>query len=362
MDHMKILKRAWGILWSYRVLWIFGVLLALTSGGAGGNGGIGNYRFNDGNNPGSIFPRQEWRGVERFFGHLFSADMVGTWVTIGIAVLCLILLLAVLGRILYYVSHVALIRMVDEHERSGEKVGFRQGWRLGWSRAAWRLFLIDLLLYLPLIVIMFGMIGCGLLFLFSSGVLEGNDPRPAGIVGLIGMVFVVIMLALVVSVGVSLVQSIIRRYAVLENAGVMDSLRGGLGLIRRRFVDVFLMWLFLVGLTIAYTIVLIPVILILLLVAGLLGGGLGLAGYFGVQAIAGQGPAIVTALLLGLPALLLILIVPATFIEALRQVFGSTVWTLAYRELAQAPVLEALAPAPANLPSADLPEPGAQVF
>jgi len=34
--------------------------------------------------------------------------------------------------------------MVDGHETMGEKVGFRQGWRLGWSRSAWRLFLIDL--------------------------------------------------------------------------------------------------------------------------------------------------------------------------------------------------------------------------
>ncbi len=29
----KILKRAWHILWNYRVLWIFGILLAITAGG-----------------------------------------------------------------------------------------------------------------------------------------------------------------------------------------------------------------------------------------------------------------------------------------------------------------------------------------
>ena len=31
----KILKRSWHILWNYRVLWIFGILLALTTGGSG---------------------------------------------------------------------------------------------------------------------------------------------------------------------------------------------------------------------------------------------------------------------------------------------------------------------------------------
>ncbi len=29
----KILKRAWHILWNYKILWIFGILLAITAGG-----------------------------------------------------------------------------------------------------------------------------------------------------------------------------------------------------------------------------------------------------------------------------------------------------------------------------------------
>ena len=33
MDHVKVLKRAWEILWRYRVLWVFGIILALTAGG-----------------------------------------------------------------------------------------------------------------------------------------------------------------------------------------------------------------------------------------------------------------------------------------------------------------------------------------
>lgn len=38
----QILKRAWEILWNYKVLWIFGFLLALT--GAGSRGGSGGRR------------------------------------------------------------------------------------------------------------------------------------------------------------------------------------------------------------------------------------------------------------------------------------------------------------------------------
>ena len=36
IDFGKILKRAWHILWNYRILWIFGILLAITTGGGGG--------------------------------------------------------------------------------------------------------------------------------------------------------------------------------------------------------------------------------------------------------------------------------------------------------------------------------------
>jgi len=44
IDIGKILKRSWAVLWSYRVLWIFGILLALTAGSSF-NGGNSGYQF-----------------------------------------------------------------------------------------------------------------------------------------------------------------------------------------------------------------------------------------------------------------------------------------------------------------------------
>ena len=37
MKHSLILKRAWKILWDYKALWIFGVILAVTTTSLGGN-------------------------------------------------------------------------------------------------------------------------------------------------------------------------------------------------------------------------------------------------------------------------------------------------------------------------------------
>lgn len=348
MDHMKILKRAWNILWSYRALWIFGIFLALTGGGGGGNGGGGggNYNFEGSREYQGVVPWDEINNLPGLLRTLFSSETISTWIGLFTTLLCVLLLIGVLGRILHYVSQVALIRMVDEHERSGAKPGFRAGWRLGWSRSAWRLFLIDLLLYLPVIVVTLVIIALGLLAFFNSGVLESRDPDVASIFGLTAMICCMGLFVFVVSIAISLVQPIIRRYATLENAGVIDSLRGGWALIRRRLSDVVVMWLILVGLTIVYAIVLIPVILMLLAAATLLGGGLGLAAYLAAQAAFSEEVAVLIAILAGMPVFLLILVAPSVFVEGLRQVYGSTVWTLTYRELTAAPMLDALAPAP----------------
>ena len=51
MDHMRVLKRSWEIVWRYRALWIFGIILALTTGGSpllrgNGDGGQARYEVN----------------------------------------------------------------------------------------------------------------------------------------------------------------------------------------------------------------------------------------------------------------------------------------------------------------------------
>jgi hypothetical protein len=48
MNHINILKRAFNITVNYRALWIFGMLLALTTGS--GNGGNGNMSSSSGDN------------------------------------------------------------------------------------------------------------------------------------------------------------------------------------------------------------------------------------------------------------------------------------------------------------------------
>ncbi len=345
MDHMNILKRSWAILWSYKALWIFGIIIALLtispSGGGGGGGGgggsgtpsAGSYNFpNNGELQGAL------QGINHFFQTATSEQAIRVVYPIIIALVCLALLVFVALRVAYYVSDVALIRMVDGYENTGEKLRFRQGWRLGWSRAAWRLFWIDLVIFVPLVVIFVALFSCAALPVLL-GTIGQREPGLPAVVASVGMAFLFIFLAIVVGLLVSFVLEVIRRVAALENRGVFDSIRRGWWLVRHNFSSVGLMWLILLGIRIGFTILMIPVFFLLLAVAGLIGGGIGVGLYFLVHLTGNTLASWITAGIVGGGLFLLLIGAPLIFLGGLRETYFSTVWTLTYREL---PVKEAL--------------------
>lgn len=331
MDHARVLKRAWEILWRYRVLWIFGVIVALTA--AGGAGGGGNYGTWSGDGEGPGVPT-------------IPPEVVGTLVAIGVALLCLVVILTIVRLIAQYVSQTALIRMVDDYEETGEKRGVRQGFRLGWSRTALRLFVIDLLTRLPSILVVF------LLLLLGLGVVAWMfltpDSAPVlnviGAVAGIGLGFLLILVAIVVSLVVSLFRQFFFRVCALEGLGVIESLRQGYYFVRQHLKDAVLMWLIVIGLEIAWMIVMIPVVLVLLVVAALVAGLPALL-VGGLAAFALEGPAPwILAAVIGLPIFILVMAAPLTFLGGLAEVFKSSVWTLTYRELRALEGLDTAAP------------------
>jgi hypothetical protein len=348
MNHDQILKRSWNIFWNYKVLWVFGFLLALTSTGGVNGGGGNNSGFR---RPAETFPfrledlspemRRALSGIE----HWFTPEMLATWIGLGIALICLALLAGIIFAIIKYVSLVAQMRMVDDHETTGEKVGFRQGWRLGWSRYAWRVFLIDLAIGIPLTIILVGMFGCALLPVILGAMGDG-EPGFGWVMTTIGLVFILLFVILVISLALGLVINLIRRSCVLGGEGVINSIKAGLKLFRSNFKDASVMWLILAGIHIAYSIVMIPVFLLLLVLGLLVGGGAGAATYFGLQALTSQVAAIAAAIILGLFLFFTTLGLPLNFLEGLRLTYFSTAWTLTYRELARAKPLEALAVSP----------------
>lgn len=324
MDHIRILRRALEITRAYRALWLFGFILALTTSRGGGNNS--GYQFG-GDDFGRDFPTPN--GFPDFN---FPPEVSNTIIAAVIGVVCFILLLSVVLTALRYVSLTALVRMVNGYEETGEKLSVRQGWRLGWGRAAWRAFLVDLLFglggFIAFIVL--------LALAASPALLWLTQNETAGTIGTVIAValgVVVIFAFVVIAIALSVLGEFFHRAIILENLGVFDGIRRGWEVARRRLGDSAIMGLILFGLSLASVIVFIPIVLLLLVVA-LITGGLPalLAGAITNIFVHGNTPQVV-ALIVGIPVFLLTLIIPLSFVSGLIETYFSSVWTLTYREI-----------------------------
>jgi len=366
IDIGRILKRAWHILWNYKILWVFGVLIAITAGsqgggGNGGNGGSGSgFQFNSGSLPPGTNPdiaRFLENATNWFQTHidpifLHPEGYITLFIWIGAGLLLLILVSAVVTALIRYPSETAVLRMVDEYEKSSVKLGFRQGWRKGWSRAAFRLWLIDLLvLGLPTLAFLLIMSGLGAATYFSA-VSSNRTTGAMGLVAAIGSMLVVVFAFIVLMIFVGLLRQFFMRMVALDNLDVGQSIRMGWEMFKRNWQGAVLMWLVILGLGIAYflvslvlVILLIPVFLILL-VPGLIVAAIPALVTFGLVHLFLSGPLTwIIAILVGLPFLFLVAGSPLLLIGGWVQIYSSSVWTLTYREMK---ALENLTPAQAQ--------------
>jgi hypothetical protein len=333
---MQILKRAWKILWSYRILWVFGIILALTSPSGSANLNFSRPSVRNTDRNFNFTPPDEVRRELEKLGQLFSqgipAETQQLLIRIAVLLGVVVLLLMILFAIGYYVSQTALIRMVDRYEKDEQKLTWKQGLRLGWSREAWRLFLIDLVIFLPIGVVFILLFTCAALPVLVS-VMAGKEPTVAGIIATVGLAFLIIFIAIIVKFVLSLILEIIKRVCVLREYGVRASIRQGWAMVRSHIKDIFLMWLILLGIKIGFVVAVIPVVLLLFGVGLLVGGGLGLVLYLIVQAAASVTAGWVSAAIVGGTLFILILALPLLFLGGLRDTYISSAWTLAYGEI-----------------------------
>jgi len=373
MDPIRILKRAWHILWSYRALWIFGVVLALTTAGgfSGTNGGSSSYNnnnnnFNNPQNGINFKPSDLPQVLQQVFQSLVQASGIEArvWIFIAIVLLVIILLASIISAFAHYISLTAVIRMVNGYEETGEKAGFRLGFRYGWSRTSWRLFLINLLISLPSIILVFFMLllGIGIYLAIASGTLLLAVPAS---IGLIGLVFLVIFVLIIYSVLMNLLSQFFWRFSAVEQLGVFASIRQGFNLVKRNWKQVGLMWLIMIGIQIAYGIAMIVVFIVtlpVLVITGLVGLVIaaiptliiaGLTSLF-VNWIA----ALIMGAIVGLPIFFLVAFSYLIFINGLKEVYFSSVWTLTYREVKALENLAPTAPAAPSVPPEEIPAAG----
>ena len=214
MNHINILKRAFNITVNYRALWIFGMLLALTTGTRSFNGGGGTSSST--NTSPKFNPQNPFNGFPQFS---ITPAVTNMLIGIAIALACLVLVWIVVATFARYISETALIRMVDGHEKDGEKLTIRQGFRLGWSHMAWKMFLMDVLVGLGFLVAFVVLLAVATLPLLVW--LTQNSPlHVLGTVVSVGLILLLVFAAIVAGLGISLIVLFARRALALEDLGV----------------------------------------------------------------------------------------------------------------------------------------------
>jgi len=362
MDPIKILKRAWHILWSYRTLWVFGLILAMAAGSSSGNSG-NNSRYETNKHETFTYNsvQDAIRGLQSEVHKLFEQGIPDTNITgrelttfvwvIGAFILVMVLF-GIVMAVARYVSETAVIHMVDEYETSGTKMTVTQGFRIGWSKTAWRLFLINFIVNLPAIALMLVLLIAGISVYFAW--VNGNaDFAAFSTVATIVLAFITIFVVIVLSIILHLLRNFFWRASVLEGLGVRESFSRGFAMVRENWKDVGLMWLVMIGLGIVWAVasvilvvVTIPLVIVTVVIAILVAAlpFLLFAGIFSTF-LGGVLPWIAGALFVA-PLFFTIAFSPWLLLGSWQQVYTSTVWTLTYREIKALPAVAAVEEVP----------------
>jgi hypothetical protein len=321
MDHLDILKRAFNITWRYRSLWLFGFFLALCGGGGGGGG---NFNFPGGGGSNDFGNFEDIPGLP-------SIDQ-NTIIAVIIGLVCLVIFLVIISVLVQVIARAALIGMVRQIIET-KAVTIADGWHLGWSRGAWRVFLLGLAIGVPVAIISFVLILVALspLLLLITG---ETALIVVGVVLTVLAVLFVILVLIIIGAIISPIQELAWRRSVLDDQGVIDALVSTFHLIRHNLKDVLIVWLLMFGLGLAWVFVALIVVLPVALIGAILVGGIP-AGLVYIVSNSLMGAAIA-----GIPLALFVLIMVTSAGGGLYLIFQSTVWTLAYLDLQDSQVIK----------------------
>jgi len=359
------ISRAWNTIWQYKVLWIFGLLLAFTGGsvlgnGGGGGGGGSNYNFNkdqmghmggrewSASAPAWAQQFEQW--FEQDLSPLFMPDrLVTTIIWMVVIIFAVSLVIGLLLALVRYPAETSVIRLVDVYETDGTKKKFKEGWRMGWNVRAFRIWVIDLIVGTPAFVIVAGLsaaVAVMVVRMTKTGEL-GQIPGMVGLIVLAGFLLLVLAIAMIF---VGLWRQFIVRAIAIEGAGIGEGFKRGWEMLAHNFKNAFLTWLVMLGMNIAagialviVTLVLIPVFAVMLIPGALVSAIPGAIAY-GISSLFAAGPLVwlITGFVV-MTFLFTVAFSPLSLVTGIYTVFSSSIWTQTYREMkssgSQPPVL-----------------------
>ena len=352
MNTVKIFQNSWSLMLRYKALWIFGVILALTTISFGSAIWLRDTE----NRPERTLVNWEISAMDQaWIKENFGLDLPLSYtlevkdlqvrlddlsistmessrlLNIVITMMAVLLTLFVITLVLRYIAETALIIMVNDQQKSNQVHSLREGWSLGFSFAALKLFLIDLVVYALLLML------TPLLFLpaLLPVVIVINASPIAVSLGLLLMTSLTLLslAALIVMWIAGLISlQLARRASCLDGLGVLASIWRGLRLMRAQLGGVGVTWLVIVGLDLVYPLLVAPVAILLAAVSLAVSGLSALILGSLLALVLAKTTAWTIAIIAGVVLLVLAVVIPMTLLGGMREVFKSSAWTLTFSE------------------------------
>jgi len=324
MDYGKVINQGLSAVWRHKALWLLGCLGVVLGGLGSGFSSAFQIRWQLDLQRNMLLNRQLLEGQ----GPMTPQQFEEFWRTIMgsvaglLAVMGLLLLLTLLGYLVSLVTRGAIIDQAASSAATGT-VNWRQGLRVGLNRAP-HVFLIDLVWWLPSIVLFGGLFACGIMGLISTLATADRtgEPNPGVLfASIIGFPCLLLVLALAYAVVKGLFAPLMYQHTVQRRAGFAESIRTGWRLASANLGPMFILLLVMLLLGLVLGIV----IMIFTLPLTWLGMGLGYSRPLGAM----PGAVSSGVLLLVGVAYAVVYTLLGGFIEAA----SLSIYTHAYREL-----------------------------
>jgi hypothetical protein len=264
--------------------------------------------------------------MERFFvqmGRFFDQVDPNTIIAIAIGLVCLALFIALVFMTLQIIGTGGLIGGVQTADSSGQ-VTFGQAWGVG-TKYFWRLFLLSLLVGVAILAVM--------LVLIAPGVLIAVGTMRVGIICLIPLICALALVA----IALSILQHFARFAIVLEDKGVIDSLKRAWEILKANIGPIVLLGLILLVVSgVAGFVMALPLLLVIL------------PAIVGVAGLLIQGGQVLGTASLVAAGLCCVAWAPVMYVlNGVLQTWTTATWTLAYKQfMAKAGSPPAAAPLP----------------
>jgi hypothetical protein len=319
MDYWGILKEAWDVTWRNRALWVLGLFVtggaSVSSGRSMSSSDMETWQ-SGGAESTSVTSVEIQQALDEVGAELgVSLGTISDWVpwliVVGIMFAFVMLIVFLVFAVLGIAARGGLVHQVNE-ALAGREVRASTGWRMGF-RYFWRVLGIGIVLALPALA--FAIVATGVFFVFGGLAVLMDGVTIPGLVSMGIALAMIGVVALPVSVVISMLYEISFRHAILAERGVIDSIKASWSdLWGRRGVAS--MWL-----------VMILVYIVLAVLAGIVIVPLGLvAALFIAGSVAAAGWAM---LWLIVPAGIVMLAV-FMLIKAVFSTFVSAAWTSFY--------------------------------